>query len=197
MAGTQTLFALDKDHLLILTHYDYAKSPESVNPREDGTNARFMRNSIVRTDAFIRTRKLNDHEVHAINFVLKSRSARYVAAGREDLLFPEKEAPVSWPEIRNVLLPPSDELWHFGGEMYVGYEDGTTHYQDAYGRTVPENPYLRRDSPNPKRVGKKDPCHAAVVSPTKTAADTRARLSVLHRRTKYSRAESGIDSSSE
>lgn len=158
MAGTQTLYALDKNHLLILTHYDYAKDPDNQDPNEDRENARMTRNSIVRTDAFIRGRILRDDAVLAINFVLKNRAAKYVAAGREDLLYPENHGPFPWEEIRKYLLPPSDELWRFGGEIFVGYEDGTTHYQDAYGRTVPKNPHLLKNPPAPNRIGKKDPC---------------------------------------
>ena len=167
MVGTQTLFALDKDHLLILTHYDYANNPERQDPNEDRTNARLIRDSLVRTDAFIHGRMLREEDVLAINNVLKSRAGRYVAAGREDLLFPESHVSIHWDEIRYLLLPPEGELWRFGGEMYVGYEDGTTHYQDAYGRTVPENPYLRRDPPRPDRLRKNDPCGCGSGRPYK------------------------------
>ena len=157
MAGTQTLFALDKDHLLILTHYDFAKNPEKQNPNEERTNARLIGDSLTRTDAIIRGRMLREEDVLAINFVLKSRASRYVAAGRKDLLYPESHVSLPWDEIRYLLLPPKGELWDFGGEIFVGYEDGTTHYQDAYGRTVPENPYLRKDPPVPQTTSEERP----------------------------------------
>ena len=168
MAGTQTLFALDKDHLLILTHYDFAENPEKQNPNEERTNARLIRDSLARTDAFICSRMLREEDVLAINFVLKSRAARYVAAGREDLLYPESHVSMPWDEIRYLLLPPRGELWDFGGEIYVGYEDGTKHYQDAYGRTVPENPYLRKAPPCPNRLRKNAPCGCGSGRPYKS-----------------------------
>ena len=168
MAGTQTLFALDKDHLLILTHYDFAKNPEKQDPNEERTNARLIGDSLVSTDAFICGRMLREEDVLAINFVLKSRAARYVAAGRKDLLYPESHVSMPWDEIRYLLLPPESELWRFGGEIFVGYEDGSTHYQDAYGRTVPENTYLRKDPPCPKQLRKNDPCGCGSGRPYKS-----------------------------
>lgn len=158
MAGTQTLFALDLDHLLILTHYEYATNPEKQDPKMERTNARFIRNSHIQTNTFIHGRMLREEDVLAINLVLKRRAMRYLAAGREDLLYPESHISIDWEETRNVLLPPRDELWSFGGEIFVGYKDGTTHYQDTYGRTVPENPYLRKSAPQPNRIRKNDPC---------------------------------------
>jgi hypothetical protein len=61
----------------------------------------------------------------------------------------------TWEEIGQVLLPQK-ELWRFGGEMYVGYEDGSTQYQDAFGRTQPENKYLKK--PKITELGRNDPC---------------------------------------
>lgn len=63
----------------------------------------------------------------------------------------------NWAELRHVLLPPSDELYHFGGEMFVGYEDGSTHYQDAFGRTTPPNKHLKKDT-NESKLGRNDKC---------------------------------------
>ncbi len=155
--GTQTLFPLDMDHCLILTNYEYAKSPDEQDPTEKRTNANFVRNSMVRTDAFIRSRFLSDENVSAINFILKKRARRYIAAPDKDWLFPEKYITKVWSELKSVLLPPEDELWHYGGEMYVGYEDGSTYYQDAFGRTTPENKYLKK-TVKKEKLGRNDPC---------------------------------------
>ncbi len=135
--ASQTLFPLDQDHCLILTHLEYARDPEGVDPVEKRTFARQVRESLVRTDKFIRGRMLNDGDVSAINFALKSRALRYVAAGRSEDLWPEKSFKGEWEDIGQILMPREDELWHYGGEVYVGYEDGSVAYQDAYGRTSP------------------------------------------------------------
>lgn len=92
----------------------------------------------------IRTRALTRDEVVSINFLLKSRSRQYLAAYDETWLFPEGTGPIPWAEIGKVLLPPSAKLWGFGGEIYIGYKDGSTQYQDAFGRTDTSYKYLKK-----------------------------------------------------
>ena len=48
-------------------------------------------------------------------------------------------------------------MHHFGGEIYVGYKDGSTYYQDAYGRENPENEHLKKAGLK-KKIGRNDPC---------------------------------------
>jgi hypothetical protein len=156
LKGSQTFFPLDKDHCLILTNYEYAKDPDNQNPAEKRTNPRFMRNSMVRTDKFIRSRQFNEDEIRIINFILKMRARRYIAAPDIDWLYPEKYITKEWVEMRYVLLPPENELWGFGGELYAGNKNGSTYYQDAFGRTTPENKYLKKNIE--KNLGKNDPC---------------------------------------
>jgi hypothetical protein len=57
--------------------------------------------------------------VIAINHILKSRARRYVAAAEEEWLYPEKAGALDWRDIGKILLPPDDELWHFGGEIIL------------------------------------------------------------------------------
>jgi hypothetical protein len=54
-------------------------------------------------------------------------------------------------------LPPKNQLWQWGGEMFIGYKDGSTHYQDAFGRITPENKLLRKPNKT-KKIGKNDYC---------------------------------------
>lgn len=144
LKGTQTIFPLDINHCLILTNYEYAKNPDEQDPTEKRTNARLIRNSMVRTDTFIKSRFLSECDVQKINFLMKKRSRRYIAAPKEDWLYPEKNMAVEWKDLRQVLLPPKNELWHYGGEMYARYEDGSVYYQDSFGRITPENEYLKK-----------------------------------------------------
>lgn len=156
--GSQTIFPLDKDHCLILTNLEYAQNPADANPTEDRTYARHYRNSMVRTDAFIRTRELDGNAVKRINLIIKARARRYIAAARKEWLYPEQDISADWAELRATLLPPDNELWKFGGEMYAGgYEDGSTYYQDAFGRTTPEAKYLKKP-PADKPPQRNDPC---------------------------------------
>ncbi|GKS74871.1 hypothetical protein AVME950_08265 [Acidovorax sp. SUPP950] len=134
MVGTQTIFALDANHCLILTNLEYAESPSEANLLARRTNARFRGDAMARTDALIRGRHLTDDEVHAINLVLRSRAKQYVAAGRPEWLYPERYCNLSWAEISPIFLP-RDGLFKFGGEVFIGYADGSTAYRDQFGRT--------------------------------------------------------------
>jgi hypothetical protein len=70
LKGSQTIFPLNRDFCLILTNLEYAQDP-SAKPLEKRTFAGNYRNSMVRTDAFIRTRKLTSEEVVRVNRALK------------------------------------------------------------------------------------------------------------------------------
>ncbi len=153
LKASQTIFPLNRDFCLILTNLEYVENP-AINPLEKRTFARNFRSSIVRTDAFIRTRKLSDLDVTRINFILKARARRYIAADRDELLYPEKVIDEPWQDLRKVLLP-QDETWRFGGELFVGYDDGRVHYQDAFGRTEKPSDALLKA---PKLHRPKEPC---------------------------------------
>ncbi|WP_051333780.1 DUF4238 domain-containing protein [Aliagarivorans marinus] len=157
LKGSQTIFPLDKNRCLILTNLEYAKDPENANPLEQRTNATRMRRSMVNTIEFINTRKLTADEVRKINHIIKSRAKTSVAAGKEDWLYPERDTSCDWAELRHVLLPPENELHRYGGEMYAHFEDGTVHYQDAFGRTTPPNEYLNKNI-DETQLGRNDQC---------------------------------------
>jgi hypothetical protein len=75
LKASQTVFPLNRNFCLILTNLEYARDP-STSPLDKRTFARNYRSSMVRTDAFIRTRKLSNQEVAWINYVLKARARR-------------------------------------------------------------------------------------------------------------------------
>ncbi|WP_186399052.1 DUF4238 domain-containing protein [Stappia sp. P2PMeth1] len=147
LKGSQTIFPLNRDFCLILTNLEYAQD-HSVNPLEKRTFAGNYRNSMVRTDAFIRTRKLTSEEVIWVNRVLKARAKRYIAAGKEEWLYPETLSAEPWADLRGAFLPPENGLWHFGGEIYARFESGEVHYQDAFGRTEKEREFLKKTPPS-------------------------------------------------
>ena len=144
LKGTQTVFALDANHCLILTNLEYAQDPTGVDLLAPRQNARFSGQALTRTDKMIRTRMLTPDGVVLVNSLLKKRSRQYLAAYEEAWLFPEKTGLVAWGDIGRVLLPPSDMLGGFGGEVYIGYKDGSTQYQDAFGRPDTSHVYLRK-----------------------------------------------------
>ena len=157
LKGSQTIFPLDKNRCLILTNLEYAQDPDGVNPLEQRTNATKIRQSMVNTINFINKRKLTADEVTKINYIIKSMAKDAIAAGKESWLYPENRLNCDWAELRQVLTPPSDELYQFGGEMFAGYEDGSTYYQDAFGRTSPQNEHLKKETKESK-LGRNDMC---------------------------------------
>ncbi|MDP3211892.1 DUF4238 domain-containing protein [Methylotenera sp.] len=157
LMGSQTIFPLDKNRCLILTNLEYAQAPKRVNPLEQRTNSIKMRQSMVNTINFINKRKLTADEVTMINYIIKLRAKDSIAAGQESWLHPENKLNCDWSELRHVLMPPSDELYHFGGEIFAKYEDGSTHYQDAFGRTTHQNDHLKKDT-NEANLGRNDKC---------------------------------------
>lgn len=157
LKGSQTIFPLDKNRCLILTNLEYAQDPENTNPIEQRTNANRMRRSMVNTIEFINTRKLTADDITKINHIIKCRSKDSVAAGKEEWLYPERTITGDWAELRHVLLPPKNQLYRYGGEMYAHFEDGSVHYQDAVGRTTPHNEFLNKDI-DEAQLGRNDLC---------------------------------------
>lgn len=158
LKGSQTLFPLGPDHLLILTNLEYAKDPET-RPDAKRTFARNYQSTMVSTIEFIRTRYLTDDEVAEVNFVIKARADRYVAGSSREDIFPEKVMSKSWGDLRTTLLPPADELYRFGGEMYASFESGDVHYQDEFGRTEkPREWLMKAEKKTPPRPRDYCPC---------------------------------------
>lgn len=156
LKGSQTIFPLNRNFCLILTNLEYAED-HSAKPLEKRTFAGNYRQSVVRTDAFIRTRKLTSDDVIRINRVIKARAKRYIAAGNAEWLYPETSSIESWKDIRRVFLPPDKDLFRFWGEVYIGYEGDKFHYQDAFGRTEKEREFLKKQLPS-KPLRARDGC---------------------------------------
>ena len=149
LKGTQTLFPLSRDFCLILTNLEFAQEP-GVAPLEKRTFARNFRQAMVKADAFIKSRSLERQDVLKINAILKARAGRYLAAGREDWLYPEDHVPAEWSALGEPLLPLRDELWGFGGEMFAKMEDGRVFNQDAFGRAEKPHNALTKVAADPQ-----------------------------------------------
>lgn len=154
--GTITVFPLNDENCVILSHLEYANDPGTERLMAQRTNARYRGRSFVKPDAWIRKRSLSRDEVVAINHLLKSRARRYIASSSDEWLYPEKEFKGEWPDLAPILLP-RDERWKFGGEMYMKYNDGRIDYQDEFGRSSKSHEYLKREKLE-KPVGPGDPC---------------------------------------
>lgn len=157
MKATQTIFPLDSNRCLILTNLDYARNPVLPDPKAYRPNSNPYRETLVRMDNTICKRELKDDEVATINLIIKARTKQFIAAEDKEWLYPETLMKRSWLDHGKVLLPPGDELYHYGGEIFVGHEDGTSSYYDAYGRTRGEATYLKK-KPIRGKIGPNAPC---------------------------------------
>ncbi|WP_323847031.1 hypothetical protein [Microbulbifer magnicolonia] len=136
LKGTRTIFPLDLNHCAILTNIEYARSPGKLKAGKPRTNPRYFDNTIANYDDIIRERDLDEQQVLAINYILKSRAKRYVAAARRDWLFPEKGLKKKdWATLDRVFISKSVKLLGRGKEIFIGGADGRLiATQDEFGR---------------------------------------------------------------
>jgi len=133
--GTHTMFPLSLEKVLILTNLSWVRNPyqSAIKPRP---NPNPFRNTIFKYTDIKIERYLSEEEVRQINFIIKSRAYRYVAAGAEDWLYPEKFVSKSdWSRFgHGYLLMPDPRGIHIGGEILMGFKDGRVLGMDEYGR---------------------------------------------------------------
>jgi hypothetical protein len=146
LQGTHTIFPLSLNKILILTNLSWVR-----NPYQPATNLRPnpnpFRSAIAKITDIQIMRYLDEQEVREINFIIKSRSHRYIASAKEEWLYPEKFVSKSnWNKFGNgYLLMPDPRPIHWGGEIIIGHKDGTVSGYDEYGRR-PWDPNYSKES---------------------------------------------------
>ena len=133
--GTRTIFPLGLDSCLIITHVQLTRDPWST-PTEMRTNARSYQSAMKYLGDIQFGRELDEDEVLRINYILKKRAVRYIAADSEQWLHPERHlSTTDWAKLDDdwFLFP---HLWkvRFHREIIVGHTDGTASAWDEYGR---------------------------------------------------------------
>jgi Protein of unknown function (DUF4238) len=134
--GTRTIFPVSLDACLIITHLQLVRNPHA-NPHATRSNARSFAQTMKYALDTQFGRELEEEEVLRINFILKKRAARYIAAAEEEWLYPERHAAERrWSMLDDdwFLLPHLYKV-HFSSGIMVGYKNGSVWKQDEYGRT--------------------------------------------------------------
>jgi len=144
LKATHTIFPLNLNECLILTNFEFADDSDNVDPKEKRTNPNYFRETVVNTLNMIRKRNFDKNDVTKINYIIKKRAKRYIAAGKKEWLYPERNIKNNWHDFKSLLLPPKEEIGIFGGEMFMKFEDGSTKYQDAFGRETPKRAFLQK-----------------------------------------------------
>ena len=94
-------------------------------------------------------REITEQEILAINYVVKRRARRYIAAAKKEWLYPEKYMKkMLWNKIGSkFFLMPDPRKVSFTTGIYMGDDKGRVWAQDEYGR-IP-------DDKNPKVIEKR------------------------------------------
>jgi hypothetical protein len=144
--GTHTIFPLSLDRILILTNLSWVRNPYQ-SPVEPRPNPNPFRDAIFSIFDIQTERYLSELEVREINFIIKSRAQRYIAAAKEEWLYPDGHVSKSdWARYgHGYLLMPDPRSVAFKGEMIIGYKDGTATAFDEYGRR-PWQPGFKKPS---------------------------------------------------
>ncbi len=143
--GTRTIFPLASDRCLVLTHVQFLRDPWQ-NPERLRSNARAYQTAMFDMRKVQTGRVLSDDEILRINFILKRRASRYVAAAEEDDLYPEERVSTDhWSKLEHDwFLLPNPYLTSFSGGIVMGWDDGRSYAVDEYGRR-PSHPDYDND----------------------------------------------------
>jgi hypothetical protein len=145
--ASHTLFPLSLDKILIFTNLSWARNPYQSEV-EMRPNPILFRTAIFNFLEIQTLRHLSEEEVRQMNFIIKSRAMRYVAAGQEDWLYPERHVSKSdWNTFGyGYLLMPDPRGITFRGETFIGHQSGAVSHFDAYGRRPWQQDYGRESN---------------------------------------------------
>lgn len=134
--GTRTIFPLGLESCLIITHLQLARNPGVIFPTEHRANARYFDRTLKHIGEIQFGRELEEDEVLRINYILKRRATRYIAAANEEWLYPERRVSTTdWKKLDDdwFLLP---NLWrvNFTTQIVMGFRKAPPFVMDEYGR---------------------------------------------------------------
>lgn len=143
LSGTHTLFPLRPDRLLILTNLSWVRYPYG-NPLKARPNPSPMRPAVFNFTSIQTGRSLTTEETAQINYIIKQRAFRYVAAHERDWLFPEEiVGRMQWDSPgKDYLLMPDPRSVAFSTQMVMGYSNGQSDSFDEYGRKPWDKSFL-------------------------------------------------------
>lgn len=147
-AATHTVFPLSAEKALILTNLTWVRNPyqseTAMRP-----NPVLAREAVMGVMDIQTHRQLSQQEVREINFIIKSRAYRYVAAGAEEWLYPERHVKESdWSRFgEGYLLMPDPRAVVYSTGTMLGYSGGRTAAFDAYGRRPGQMGYSFHEEP--------------------------------------------------
>jgi len=135
LSGTHTLYPLSADKILILTNLSWFRHPYG-NPTRLRPNPNPFRNALFDMRKIQVGRSFSRDEVLRINYIIKKRALRYVAATNESWLYPENElGKVMWDCVaENHILMPDPRSSLYSTTITIGLANGGAITIDEYGR---------------------------------------------------------------
>jgi hypothetical protein len=143
LLGTHTIFPLGLSRCLVITNLGYVRNP-AISLTKVRENPRMYGETFFDLRKIQTGRQIPEDHVRAINFIVKKRAGRYIAAGKEDWLYPEDNMKVHmWDRLGDELfLMPDPRKVVFHSATYVSYKDGSSSGVDEYGRNPTETPLV-------------------------------------------------------
>jgi hypothetical protein len=131
--GTRALFPLGPDSCFILTHLQLVRNPWCA-PYGIRRNPRSYEHTMKYLLEIQYGRELEEEEVLRINYILKMRATRYIAAAEREWLFPERHVSTTWSSLdEDWFLLPNPWKTSFTTGMMMGFKDGSAWAVDEYG----------------------------------------------------------------
>lgn len=145
--GSHTIFPLSSEKILILTNLSWVRNPYQC-AKKYRPNPNFFRDALFNMLEIQTERLLDETEVRQINFIIKSRSYRFVAAGEKEWLYPEQFVSKSdWARFgHGYLLMPDPRCVSRSNGVLIGFKGGGSTGFDEYGRRPGERGYIRTDA---------------------------------------------------
>jgi hypothetical protein len=107
-----------------------------ANPLKERPHSELFRPAMFNFNSIQTDRILSETEVVTINYIVKERAYRYIAAAKEEWLYPENKFNFKhWGKIgSSYILMPDPRSVLFSSETFIGYENGRSDAIDEYGR---------------------------------------------------------------
>jgi hypothetical protein len=144
--ATHTVFPLSLEKVLILTNLSWVRNPYQKETHLR-PNANPFRDAIIKVTEIQTLRHLAEEEVRQINFIIKARALRYIAAAKKEWLYPEQYLSKSdWRKFgHGYLLMPDPRPLSGGGTIMWGGGRGPGGAMDAYGRPPWDKDFEKED----------------------------------------------------
>jgi hypothetical protein len=141
LLGTHTIFPLGLTRCLVLTNLGFVRDPRAslIKRRE---NPRYFQPAILDVRTIQTGREVPVEYVLAINYILKNRARRYIAAAEKDWLFPEHSLQTThWNKLGGdkYFLHPDPRKVHFTTDSLMTFQGGGVWGSDEYGRPPRED----------------------------------------------------------